>query len=195
MDVKKLAVLVVLFIILSMSLVSSTTTISDLKVIVERIEVNGDVQVNRNITSSGKICDSVGCIQPFQVFGSGFERFENLSQSFTNLSVLQTQLDITTSNKTAGTYRIAFFADVTGGLGGKTFNVEFSVDGVAIGEHDDGEDYYTLERKSAYDWKALSSIQYKVLSSNATIDAAIKFSAGSSPAIISNAVIEIWRVE
>jgi len=158
--------------------------------------INAGTIILGNGTLDYSTSDAIKVLIPVNnlIFGEGFEKFESLGQSTNTTTTLTDKVDATTAIKSVGTYRIGFSADVTGASGGNTIDIEFSVDGVTISQHDNGPDTYTMEQKNNNDWQSVSSVFYKVLTTTSTIDLNIKHAAGSSTSRISNAVIEIWRV-
>lgn len=158
---------------------------------------NSNIFSDGDINTTGVVCDKNGCIEPI-IFGAEFEVFQNLSESSTGSLSFQSKLDVTTTSKPAGTYKITFYSDVTGALVGSHFNVKYSVDNVSISPHDNGEDYYTLDQKRNDDWQTLVATQYKVLGNASTIDLNVEWNRGDNDvgniARISNVVIEVWRV-
>ena len=130
------------------------------------------------------------------IAGSMFEVFADLTESSTSSLSMVSKLDVTTEEKPAGIYRVSFRADLTNNSGGFTSDIEFMVDGTTITSHDNGSDFYSVETKNSNDWQSVHSIKYVTLASPGTIDLDINYSNGTGMRIarISNAIIEIWRV-
>ncbi len=127
------------------------------------------------------------------IFGSEFEKFESLGQSDTGAS-FTTKLSATTASKPAGTYRIGFTVDATNSDGTDIYKVRFSIDGVPIHQHTNGNDEYENKPNGNNDWEVYSTFSYLTLGSPATIDLLIEFGTNDNIARASNAAIEIWRV-
>ena len=124
------------------------------------------------------------------VFGTEFEVFESMAESTSSWSWTN-KIDATTAEKPAGKYRIGFSCEVA--QVDYSQETRFLVDGSAIHNHTTGNDELEPPLNSQ-NWVTLSGVYYKTLASAATIDLNIQHK-DSGAGRMSNAVIEIWRVE
>ncbi len=73
-------------------------------------------------------------------FGFGFEYFISMEESSMSSSSPTSKIDVTTTSKEPGLYRIGYSAEVTHNFGSESIIVEFLVDGVSIHNHTTGDD-------------------------------------------------------
>lgn len=161
-----------------------------------------------SITLKGStvILDSMSRPTPFQktivatwvdekvttLFGTEFEMFESLPESTTTSTTFQDKLNVTTSTKPAGTYRVLFNCQVANSKKDKTVKVRMMIDGAETHAHAGDDIRYNAKENNQY--MSVSILRYVVLASPATILLQTQFARQNDIAKISDATIEIWRV-
>lgn len=128
-------------------------------------------------------------------FGHGYESFISLEETTNSQTTFISKVNGTTQLKQPGLYRIAYSAEITHDFKLEDINVKFLINNISIHQHNNGEDYLQIYDIKSDKWLPIYEIYYYNLTSQDTIDLNLMFSTSNDMARMSNAIIEIWRVE
>lgn len=169
--------------------------LSESDLLVRNVIINDNAQYNSTTSMGNLDVDIPHKKYVDDSFGFGFEHFTSMEESSTSSSIPISKIDVTTTSKEPGLYRIGYSAEVAHNFGGESIIVELLVNGVSIHNHTNGNDNLQIFDIDSDMWETLSGVYYLNITSPQTIGLNLTFASGGDTARMSNSVIEIWRVE